>query len=236
MKKILFLLFTGSLFLASCKKDNFIPPIKEESCVLQTGNPAGRSYTSDSLISFTCTAKHCGILPLSTKNYWIYEDSVFSDGVFQKVQYDTLRFHKTWKSLSDELVWWESNISIGLPDKLYANDSAFFKIEDRFFTPGIVDVKKDFSLFPGDSIRYLASFEDAAAMGRSLKMQETIKTPAGSFSDYVYFEKNARNYRKDQVYFKPGVGVVKYIQEKAPMGSPQIMLQQVCTLISYHIE
>ena len=155
---------------------------------------------------------------------------------FQKVQFDTLRFRKTWKSLTDELVWWESNISIGLPDKLYANDSAFFKIEDRFFTPGIVDVKKDFSLFPGDSIRYLASFEDAAAMGRSLKMQETIKTPAGSFSDYVYFEKNARNYRKDQVYFKPGVGVVKYIQEKAPMGSPHIMLQQVCTLISYHIE
>ena len=120
LKKIFFLLFTSSLFLPSCKKDSFIPPIKEESWVLQTGNPAGRSYTSDSLISFTCTAKHCGILPLSTKNYWIYEDSVFSDGVFQKVQYDTLRFHKTWKSLSDELVWWESNISIGLPDKLYA--------------------------------------------------------------------------------------------------------------------
>lgn len=138
--------------------------------------------------------------------------------------------------MSDELVWWESNISVGLPEKMYANDSALFKMEDRLFTPGVTDAKKEYSLFPGDSLRYLASFEDAAAMGRSLKIQDAITTPAGSFADYIYFEKNARNYRKDQVYFKPGIGVIRYIQEKAPMGFPQIKLQQISTLIAYHIE
>lgn len=236
LKKVILSLFAGSLFLSSCKKESFVTPETEEPCLLQTFNPAGRSYSSDSLVSFECTSKFCGLMPMSTRNFWIYEDSVFTDGVFSHIQYDTLRFSKTWKTLSDELVWWESNISVGLPEKLYANDSALFKMEDRLFTPGVTDAKKEYSLFPGDSLRYLASFEDAAAMGRSLKIQEKITTPAGSFADYIYFEKNARNYRKDQVYFKPGIGVIRYIQEKAPMGFPQIKLQQVSTLIAYHIE
>ena len=104
------------------------------------------------------------------------------------------------------------------------------------FTPGVLDAKKDFSLFAGDSLRYLASFDDAAAQGRSLKLNNSIKSPAGTFTDCLYFEKNARNYRKDQVYFKPGIGVIRYVQEKAPMGSPFIKLQQISTLVSYHIE
>lgn len=207
-----------------------------ELCELQTGNPSGRSYASDSVIAYTCTQKHCGILPLSTKNYWVYEDSVFADGIFLRVQYDTLQFTSCKKSLTDGLVWWESNISIGLPDRLYANDSTFFGLDDRMFTPDIMDVKKEFGIFPGDSVRYLTSFEDAAAIGRSLKLESSFKTPAGNFDDCLYFEKNARNYRKDQVYFKAGVGVVKYIYEKAPIGTRVIKLQQISTLVKYHIE
>lgn len=104
------------------------------------------------------------------------------------------------------------------------------------FIQGIVDAKKDFSLFPGDSLRYLASFEDAAAAGRSLKIKTDFETPAGKYEECLYFEKNARNYRKDQVYFKPGIGVLKYIQEKAPFGERMIKLQQISTLVAYHIE
>lgn len=199
-------------------------------------NPAGRSYSNDSVVSFDCISKHCGIIPLSTKNYWVYEDSLFADGVFQKVQLDTLRYTTTYKSLSDGLVWWQSNMEIGLPETLYANDSALFSITDRLFVPDVKDAKKEYGLFPGDSLRYLASFEDAAAQGRSLKVSGNFKTPAGSFNDYLYFEKNARFYRKDQVYFEPGIGVLKYIQEKAPMGTRLLKLQQVSTLVAYHIE
>ena len=172
MKKNILALITGSILFASCNKEDFalrFPPA--EPCILQTANPSGRSYTEDSVVTFTCTQKHCGMLPLSSKNYWIYQDSVFNDGVFVKVQLDTLRYTSTLKSLADGLVWWESNMTVGLPERLYTNDSAFFKLENRIFIQGIIDAKKDFSLFSGDSIRYLASFDDAAAVGRSLKIK-----------------------------------------------------------------
>ena len=237
LKKNILTLLMGSIFFVSCIKEDFanrVTPV--EPCELQTANPSGRSYSKDSVVSFTCTQKFCGMLPLSAKNYWIYEDSVFNDGIFVRVQLDTLRYTSTMKSLTDGLVWWESNVNVGLPERLYTNDSAFFKLEQRMFIQDIMDSKKDFSLFPGDSIRYLASFEDAAAQGRSLKLKTGIKTPAGYYDDCLYFEKNARNYRKDQVYFKPGIGVLKYIQEKAPVGQRVIKLQQISTLIAYHIE
>jgi hypothetical protein len=237
LKKIFVPLIIGSLFSLACRKNDFLLPVtKTEPCLLQTSNPAGRTYSADSVIAFTCTEKHCGILPLSIKNYWIYEDSVFTDGVFTKLQYDTLRYLNNKKTVSDGLVWWEGNISVGLPDVLFANDSCFFGLADRLFTPEVIDAKKEFGLFPGDSLRYLTSFEDAAAQGRSLKIETPLLTRAGSFDDCLYFEKNARNFRKDQVYFKPGIGVVKYIYEKAPTGTRTIKLQQVSTLVSFHIE
>lgn len=88
----------------------------------------------------------------------------------------------------------------------------------------------------GDSVRYLTSFEDVAANGRSVRMEAPVSTPAGTFSNCIFFEKNARNYRKDQVYFKEGIGVLRYIQEKAAPGDRTIKLQQVSTLVSMHIE
>jgi hypothetical protein len=225
------------MFTLACRKSDVLQPLaKTATCELQTANPAGRSYSSDSFVAYNCTQKHCGLLPLSHNNYWIYEDSIFANGVFSKVQFDTLRFLTNKKTLSDGIVWWEGNISIGLPDLLYANDSSFFGLTNRLFTPEIMDVKKEFGLFQGDSIRYLTSFEDAAAQGRSLKIESPLATSAGTFDDCVYFEKNARNYRRDQVFFKPGVGVVKYIQEKAPIGQRVIKLQQVSTLVGLHIE
>lgn len=239
LKSFLFTLFLGSLFFVSCNKDSVSPPIAPETavtCRMQTDNPSGRSYTSSSLVSFTCTEKHCGMMPLHNRNYWVYEDSLFDNGVFQRVQYDTLRFVSNKQTLTDGLVWWESNISVGLPALLYSNDSSFFTLADRMFVPGIRDAKKEFSLFAGDSVRYLSSFEDVAASGRSVKLTSPLVTPFGSFSNCIFFEKNARNYRKEQVYFKQGLGVVKFIQEKAQPGSPLVKLAQVSTLISVHIE
>lgn len=221
----------------ACRKAEFLQPITEtKPCELQTANPGGKSYPADSIVDFSCTQNHCGILPLSSKNYWIYEDSVFTDGVFSKVQWDTLRYTTNKRSLPDGLVWWVGNISVGLPDILFANDSSFFGLADRLFTPGIMDVKKEFGLFTGDSLRYLTSFEDAAALGRSLRVETPLMTSAGTFNDCYYFEKNARNYRRDQVFFKPGLGVIKYITEKAPVGERVIKLQQVSTLVKIHIE
>lgn len=246
LKKSFITLLLGSLLFGACQKadlgdemdGNPIPqPIAlPVPCISQTDNPAGRSYDTDSLQAYTCKDKHCGLLPLSNKNYWIYQDSVFTDGVFSTVRYDTLRFNGNLKSLTDGLTWWESQVFVGIPQVLFSNDSALFAMKDQLYNPEMKDAKRDFFLFEGDSVRYLAGFDDIAASGRSLKIRGTIRVPAGEFTDYLYFEKNARNYRKDQVFFKPGVGVLRYVQEKAPFGERVVRLQHIKTLIGYHIE
>lgn len=223
------------MLIVSCRKD-FVAIQKIEPCEWQTENPAGRTYSTDLVIDYHCNSKHCGLMPLSSKNYWIYEDSLFNDGVFEKVQLDTLRFTSNFKTTTDEIVWWKSNLSIGIPEVLYVNDSAFFGLEARLFTLNTMEAKKDYSLFTGDSIKYITAFNDAAAIGRSLKVKSTLITPAGTFDDYIYFEKNARNFRKDQVFFKTGIGVLKYIKEAAKMGERIIKPERISTLVGYHFE
>lgn len=237
LSKQLIFLIIGSILFSACRKDSFAP-VKEPdfTCMVQTDNPTGRSYEAESVISYNCIDRHCGIMPLSNKNYWVYEDSVFDNGNFLKVKLDTLRYSSNKKTLTDGLIWWESNISVGLPETLYANDSAIFTMTDRLFIPGVKDAKKDYRIPTGDSIKYLTSFDDIAANGRSVRLQSAIKTSAGTFNDCIYFEKNARFYRKDQVFYKPGFGVIKYIQEKAMPGSMEIKLQQVSTLVAVHFE
>jgi hypothetical protein len=152
------------------------------------------------------------------------------------VQTDTLRFTQSVRTVTDGLTWWKPNISIGLPDHMYVNDSAFFKLETRMFNQDFMDVRSEFAVCTGDSARYLTNFEDAAATGRTVKLKEAVVVNGNSYTDCLYFDKNARSYRRDQLYIKPGVGVVRYIQEKAPMGSPFVKLTQVSTLIKYHLE
>lgn len=238
MKQVLLsFLIGGFLFLSACRKEkDILPPVPVEACSTPTDNPSGRSYIPDSLTHISNAKKNCGFLPLSRSSYWVYQDSVFLDGSFVRVQYDTLRFTKTYQSNPDKLTWWETNIEIGLPDLLFANDSSIFAAEYRFMPDPVREVKKDFGLFSGDSIQYLTSFEDNAAMGKSVKLQASIPTPAGSFTDCILFEKKAPFYRLDRVYFKPGLGVVKYISEQAPAGSPFMELKQISTLVSYRLD
>jgi hypothetical protein len=139
--------------------------------------------------------------------------------------------------MSDDLIWWQANMEVGLPDLLYSSDSSIFSVQERMYSADpIWDARKEFSLFSGETINYLTHFDDNAAQGKSSKLNGTFETPAGQFPDCIQFEKNARSYRKDEIFFKPGIGVVKYSQEKAPMGSPVIKLQQISTLVAFHIE
>ena len=70
--------------------------------------------------------------------------------------------------------WWEKQYFCGHSGNiLYSMILLYLPIEAEFFTPVFKDVKKDFSLFSGDSVSYLASFEDDA-IGRSLKIQTAL--------------------------------------------------------------
>jgi hypothetical protein len=237
-KETLSILFIA-LVLSACQKEVLEPamePVKKVPCVEQKINPAGRSYATDSLVEYNCTEKHCGFISLSTKNYWVYQDSIFNDGNFVSVKMDTLRYSKTYRSKSDGLTWWKSTKDIGLPSMLYANDSAFFAAIPLSFAPEMTNAAKSYGLFAGDSVRYLTSFDDIRAAGRSIKVNEPIKVPAGSFSNYLLFEKNANFFGSDQLIYKPGIGVLQYTQMRVPLGDWENKKQKVSTLIAYHLE
>lgn len=237
LKKILFSFLLLSILMSACSKHEvLLPQAKTNTCELQTANPTGKSYSSDSIVTYTCTSSHCGILPLNNRNYWIYEDSIFTNGVFTKIQLDTLRFDKQVKSVTDGLVWWKSNINVGLPETLYANDSSFFALSTRVFVPDVMDAKKEFGLITTDSLRFLSSFEDMAAQARLIKYTTPVATPAGTFNNCLFYEKNARYYRNDQVLFKPGVGVVKYVQTMYSYASRKMEVQKIATLVDVHFE
>ena len=227
-------------FFVACQKQSLyqlnIPFSIPIPCLQQTDDPSLRSYECDSLITINYTGNHCGFIPLSIKNYWVYEDSFFNNGVFLKAQNDTLRFNKNLQTTTDKLIWWEGSIDIGLPARLYANQQGIYQLERRLFTGCTWDANKEFIVPAGDSAKYLTRFEDIAAQGRSVKLTEIISTPAGDFSDCIFFEKYARNYRKDQVIIKPGIGVVKYIREISLMGHPVLKLHQVSTLKEFYLQ
>lgn len=247
LKKTILTLLIGSILLSSCRKESFSPFIVNHvdpvdpvvsvvPCQWQTENPSGRSYSASAVETYNCIDKLCGMLPLSIRNYWVYEDSIFNNGVLLRVQFDTLRFTNTRRTATDGLVWWEASLYVGLPSNIYSNESGFFTLESRLFAPDVVDARKEFEIPAGDSAKYLTSFEDIAAIGRSIRLSEPVASPAGTFTDCIYFEKNARFFRRDQLFVKPGVGIIKYIQEKAPAGDRNIKLQQVSTLVAMHIE
>jgi hypothetical protein len=239
VQKLVFSLFTAVIVLSACQKEVFINPVlpvKKNPCIEQKVNPSGRSYHSDSIVAYNCTEKHCGFLSLSTKNYWVYQDSLFSDGNFVSVKIDTLRYANTYRSLSDGLTWWKGTKNIGLPNLLYTNDSAIFTAIQLSFSPETTNAVKSYSLFAGDSVKYLTSFDDIRAVGRSVKINEAIKVPAGSFSNYLLFEKNANFFGSDQIKFLPGIGVLQYVQMRVPIGGRESKKQIVSTLIAYHLE
>lgn len=217
---------------SACRK-NVIAPA--EGCIVQTGNPDHQSYSSNDFFTVNYKGKHCGLIPLSSKHYWVYLDSIFDNGVFAAVKYDTLQFSKTYQTTADGLIWWEADKFVGLPVKCYANDSSIFGLDYRLFTSNtILDAKKEIYQFSQDSLRYLTSFADEAAIGKAL--HTSFATPAGNFANCLFFEKFAPMYRKDQVWLQPGLGVVKYIHEEAPMGSLSIQIQQISTLVSFNIQ
>ena len=217
---------------SACRKD-VIAPI--EACLVQTGNPDHQSYSVSNFSATTYPGKHCGLVPLSSKHYWVYLDSIFDNGNFVSTKYDTLKFTKTYQTQPDGLIWWEANKFVGLPLKTYANDSSIFGLDYRLFTSNtILDSRKEIFLFSQDSLRYITSFGDEAAIGRALHCN--FSSRVATFTNCLFFEKYSPMYRRDQVYLQPGLGVVKFIHQEADQGSPEIQTRQISTLISFNIQ
>jgi len=211
-----------------------IPP--NEDCINQTTNPVDNSYFEGDVKTINYSGNHCGLLPLNSGNYWIYEDSIFDNsGNLKTVQLDTLSYTKTIRT-PDNLIWWEGNKNVGLPNQVYSSNTAIYGLQRGFFIADSFYSKKEFYEVEKDSASYYSAFGDIFAVGKVVRKSELIQTNLGAFTNYILFEKYAPGYRRDRVYFAPGFGVIKYTSEYYnPPGPPSKMFLQIkSTLVGFH--
>jgi hypothetical protein len=79
LKKTLLSLITGSILFVACKKTDYMLdiPVAKQAC--DTNNQPFGKILFDSVVSYNCTTRHCGIMPMGKNNYWVYQDSIFTD-------------------------------------------------------------------------------------------------------------------------------------------------------------
>lgn len=232
MKQLYILFIALILLISACKKTEL--PVLEEACIEQTADPMMAAYDTNQVHYINYSGKHCGFMPLNSKSYWVYEDSLFdSEGNFNLVQIDTLRYSKTLQS-PDNLIWWETKKDIGLPRKLYASDDAIYGLQKGTFIMDSFYSKREF--YVADSVNFLSGFNDIIAFGKIVRRTEPVETPAGIFYNYILFEKYSPGYRRDKVYFVPGLGVIQYTSEfyKAPGPPSKMKLFIKSSLVSYY--
>ena len=177
------------------------------------------------------------MMPLSSKSYWIYQDSIFDNtGNFKITKLDTLRYNKTFQT-PDKLIWWEANKDIGLPKNIYSSTTAIYGLQKGTFMADSMYSKREFYDAAADT-SFLAGFSDIVAFGKIINKTEILQTEAGSFSEYILFEKYAPGYRRDRVYFVPGLGVIQYTSEyyKAPGPPSNMKILIKSSLVSYYAE
>jgi hypothetical protein len=220
--------------LSSCRKTAIAP---ENLCTEQTANPASNSFFSEDVASINYSGNHCGMMPVNKQSFWVYEDSLFDNsGNFLSRRFDTLRYTKTYQT-PDNLIWWEGNKEVGLPEKMYSSQTAIYGLETRMFMVDTMQSKKEFYFIEKDSVKYLTSFGDIMAFAKLERKTDMINSPAGNFHNYIFYEKYSPSYRRDRIYFVPGMGVIKYTNEyyKAPGSPANLTMNLISTLVSYHV-
>jgi hypothetical protein len=235
--KKLVLVFPVFIFLFTACRKSQLPVAISETCIEQTANPVANSYDTNDVVSVNYTRSHCGMMPLSAKNYWVYQDSLFDNsGAFKSIKLDTLRYTKTFQT-PDHLIWWEGSKDVGLPKDIYSSSDAIYGLQKGTFMADSMYSKREFYEADADT-SFLAGFADIVAFGKIINKTEILQTEAGSFPEYILYEKYAPGYRRDRIYFVPGFGVIKYTSEyyKAPGPPSNMKLLIKSSLVSYHSE
>ncbi len=235
MKKLIVIIPALCILFTSCTKN--VAPVNDQ-CIVQKDNTFSNSYFYDDVVSINYTGNHCGLMPLSINSYWVYEDSLFdNNGIFINRKSDTLRYTKTLQS-PDNLIWWETNKDVGLPLQMYSSNSAVYSLQRGVFIPDSLYSKREFYDIEKDSVIYLSGFSDIVAFGKIARRSGVMKTPLGNFYNYIFYEKYSPYYRRDRVYFVPGIGVIKYTNEyyKAPGSPDNFKAKKISTLVGYFAE
>lgn len=196
----------------------------------------------------------CGFMPMHKDAYWIYTDSFFnSDGSLSLVSQDTLRITGIFKSpLSPSLFWrMASRNRKGMNGLFYTTDSLLYSLQAAFAVPTYfqADTWAGYRAagYPmphppatgprnTDTLFTMNAVSDMAYMEKTFPYHETVNVPAGSYSDCIGFHKFL-NITSEQMIFKPGVGMVKYISYYSNFSSmfSYGSVKQVSVLTSYHL-
>lgn len=194
--------------------------------------PPPFSYSDgiSSLIKTDYNKNHCGYFPLSRNNYWVYLDSLYdNNGIFVKTVIDTLRFTKTYQA-PDSIIWWEPNINPGVLRFMYSTDSVCYAlgggdnggIHLRWFYP-----------IASDSTVEWPHFSHSTFLGKAYKINTTITTPAGNFSDCLFYQKLLFiSGNPMDITFKPYIGILKFKHYNYLTTRPY----KISTLLAYHLE
>ncbi|HMU47569.1 MAG TPA: hypothetical protein PKC72_14445 [Chitinophagaceae bacterium] len=246
IKPALLSLGTATLALLACTKSTTEQP---QNCIQLHDVPQYIYNTTNNVYSGDRFAEPiCGILPMHKKNYWVYRDSLFdySTGAFQNVYIDTLRFQEAYM-YTDTITWWKPVVSFypgygfyykGFYDRVYSVDSVLYTLTEGSF--GFKHSIQWFFLLTADSVDKSSAWNDTntlSAYGK--KYNDPVVVPAGTFNGCIFYEKyfGDYNYYNQDIYFKPGVGVVKSYQYYYYLTAPlPVVLTVRSDLISYHIE
>jgi hypothetical protein len=240
MKKNFILLFFAILVIYACKKDN--KPLETEQCTYPIPTRVPRTFydVANQLPEIQYNQSHCGYLPLSKENYWVFQDSVFDDntGQFISTAIDTLRFNKTFQS-NDSIVWWKPNNDFallkGFYTRMYSTDSVLYALNQGAF--GSKQTLKWCYQLNVDSVSDPCIWSDAGRMecvGK--KLNSPVVVLAGSFTDCRQFIKiwEGGNIYESRlyIYYKPGLGILRAVFTRGLNG----IIIHTANLSSFYID
>ena len=166
-----------------------------------------------------------GLLPLNIHNYWLYADTI-RNAEGEVTETSTFLLHPTQIQYTNNDVWWTFNDLF--PPIHQSNDTLYFL--DRTFPSTCLVKNVEFYSMGRDTIEYtIVRGGEIALLRQGVQSYSTVHTPAGDFTDCLYF-RLANGFNETHT-LKPGVGFVKMTWPSF-MGQPS----QELTLIEYHIE
>lgn len=231
MNKAILTIFI-TIYLISCKKQT---AQQNNNCTINTLEPSAVYTTTADFMEIDYTASHCGYLPLSKKNYWVYLDSIFdATGQFQNTVTDTLRFTKTYRT-PDGIIWWSVGAGRGLAASsgysIYNYSTANISFGTTINFGGKSGIKWYYAINT-PSVTDTLPYSDLSSPCYAEKLNTPIQTPAGNFSGCMFFNKKMVYGTSIELssWFKPEIGSVKtdLIQNGVRF--------RTSTLVSYHIE
>ncbi len=150
------------------------------------------------------------LIPSAIGNYWIYIDSLYIDGEFNSVSFDTMTIVDTMHTLGKK--WWKVEGYRTLPYiwEYYAieNDSVY-SIQGGWSPILSLDY-----IYPTDSLTVLQTLieGDLGLLRYVIKSTAPVTTDIGTFQNCgKYYGGWSKDSQYAEEYIKPGIGFVKSI-------------------------